>query len=76
MKAMKPLLIVLSLFVVLPTWYYLMYVMLSAAHVDRHVWFLFYVYMVVNFVSKCLVIAYDAEKDQDKNKEKSSVKQS
>lgn len=49
---MNALMIFLGLFVVLPIWYYIVYTLLQAAHVDRLVWFLFYVYMLANFITK------------------------
>lgn len=33
-----------------PIWFYLMYVVLSAAHVDRLVWFLYWVYVPVTII--------------------------
>jgi len=47
---MKIALKALQLFVALPIWFFLMYTLLQAAHVDRLVWFLFWIYMPLVFV--------------------------
>lgn len=46
--------ILLSFLVTLPIWYYLVYVMLSAAHPDRLVWFLFWTYVPVGLFCRVL----------------------
>lgn len=34
-----------AVFITMPIWYFLMYTVLSAVHVDRLVWFLFWIYL-------------------------------
>lgn len=36
--------------ITLPIWYFIMYTVLSAIHVDRLVWFLFWVYVPMGMV--------------------------
>lgn len=42
---MKTVFTLVSIFITLPIWYFLMYTLLKAVHVDRLVWFLFWVYI-------------------------------
>ena len=54
---MKPFIvfsIFLSVFVQLPIWFYLVYTMLAAIHPDRLVWFLFWIYAPVSFLTAAL----------------------
>lgn len=54
MKAMKTVVAFLSLLVVTPIWFFLMFTILSAIHVDRLVWFLFWVYIPARFLLELL----------------------
>jgi len=38
----------------LSIWYYLLYVLLQAAHVDRLVWFLYVAYMPIGIALRCM----------------------
>jgi hypothetical protein len=49
MKAMKLLLNLGMFFGTLPIWYFLLYTILSAIHPDRLVWFLYWVYVPLQF---------------------------
>lgn len=50
MKLMRSIYAVLSLCVSLPIWFFLWRTLLFAAHVDRLVWFLFWVYFPLSVV--------------------------
>lgn len=54
MKALRVLTGLIALFVTMPIWYYLIYTLLKAANVDRLVWFLFWVYMPVNILTRAV----------------------
>jgi hypothetical protein len=44
----KPLMFIgglISLFITIPIWYFLVYSILQAIHADRLVWFLFWIYL-------------------------------
>lgn len=47
MKAIRIITGMLVIFVTLPIWFFLIYTLLQAAHVDRLVWFLFWIYVPV-----------------------------
>lgn len=52
---------VFHFFVSLPIWFYLLHTLLSASHVDRLVWFLFWIYVPVGFVTAIFGAAADSE---------------
>lgn len=43
---------VLSVLITMPIWYYILYTLLSVAHVDRLVWLLYFVYLPVGLFTK------------------------
>jgi hypothetical protein len=47
MKAAKVISTILSIFITLPIWFFLMHTALVGAHADRLVWFLYWVYVPV-----------------------------
>ncbi len=51
----------ITIFCLLPIWFYLVYIMLSAANPDRLVWFLYYVYVPLGFINAA--ISSFSEKD-------------
>lgn len=44
----------LTLCISLPIWFYLVYFMLDAAHADRLVWFLFWIYAPITIAGNAL----------------------
>lgn len=48
---------------VAPIWYFLLYTLLSAAHVDRLVWFLFWVYVPFSFLIRVLEKAIQSKEN-------------
>lgn len=46
---------ILSLFVTLPIWFFLLYTILTAIHPDRLVWFLFWIYVPIGFIAASFV---------------------
>ena len=67
---MKPWLVVsgvLKCFLVLPIWFYLIYCCVAAAHPDRLLWFLFWTYCPVSFMTTMIgVIGEVIESRQQK----------
>lgn len=59
--------IVVGMLIVFPIWAYILYVLLDAAHVDRLVWFLYWIYLpatfVVNWAGKYLAQTIDKGKE-------------
>ena len=63
MKPSQIVSLLLSLFIVTPIWFYLVYTILVAIHPDRLVWFLFEVYIPANILSRIIgEIAYSKTK--------------
>jgi len=57
----KTISLILMLIIVMPIWYYLLYVILLAIEVDRLVWFLYIIYLPVGILST--IIAKIGEDD-------------
>ena len=57
----KTISLILSLFISLPIWFYLMYTVISYANPDRFVWFLFWIYLPISILGT--IIAKVAEGD-------------
>lgn len=55
MKALVIITTLLAIFIRLPIWFYLVYVLLQAAHVDRLVWFLFWIYVPAGLFAEIIV---------------------
>ena len=67
MKAIKLLLGIGTFFCTLPLWYFLLYTILSAIHPDRLVWFLYWVYVPLQFFMVTLnVLVEHFGKDEKK----------
>lgn len=49
---MKTLAAILTTCVTMPIWYYIVYTLLCAAHVDRLVWFLFWIYIPIGMFAQ------------------------
>lgn len=52
---------ILTLLITLPIWYYLLFVLLKNANVDRLVWFLYWIYVPIGFIN--IIVAKIAEDD-------------
>lgn len=50
---------IMSLFLTLPIWFYIIHSLLAAAHADRLLWFLFWVYVPLTFLVSGLNIIAD-----------------
>lgn len=62
MKAAKVIAGILSLAVVLPIWYYLLYKVLESVHASELMWFLYWVYLPTAILSSALLkLAYSTE---------------
>jgi hypothetical protein len=61
---MKSVSTVVTVLIIAPIWYYLVYVCLSAAHPDRLVWFLFWIYVPLGLIFRIVdaVIAHNEVK--------------
>lgn len=55
MKSMKAIGTLLILFVTLPIWYYLLYQVLVRVNASELMWFLFWAYLPISFLSAFLV---------------------
>lgn len=67
MKAMKIISGLLTVFITVPIWYYILYSILTALHVDRLIWFLFWIYIPVGvFTSTLSVIANSIAEKKEK----------
>jgi hypothetical protein len=60
MKGLKIFAGIASLCVTAPIWYFLVYTMLNAAHPDRLVWFLFWVYVPLAILLGILQVVISA----------------
>jgi hypothetical protein len=50
MKAVKLIVGLITIFVQLPIWWFLIYSILNAIHPDRLVWFMFFTYIPIQFL--------------------------
>lgn len=53
-KALAVIDALVTIFIVCPLWYYIVYTLLKAANVDRLVWFLFWIYIPAGIFSRVL----------------------
>lgn len=51
MKKIKAIAGLLTAFVVLPIWYYLLYKLLQAANASELMWFLYWIYLPINLLA-------------------------
>jgi hypothetical protein len=64
---MKPLKIVVGLMmlcITTPIWYYLLYAVLVAINADRLLWFLYWIYVPVQFFSAVISVIVDKATDK------------
>ena len=54
MKAIRTISAILTILVVMPIWYYLIYQLLARAHASELMWFLYWVYLPVGFLVQVL----------------------
>lgn len=54
----------LAMFITIPIWYYLIYVLLQAAHVDRLVWFLYWIYLPAGLFLRVLDLIIQQNTDK------------
>lgn len=59
MKTVKVILGILTVFVHLPVWWFLIYSILKAINPDRLVWFLFYTYVPLGFLLAIIGVITD-----------------
>lgn len=52
----------LGLFICIPIWYFLLYSILCAINSDRLIWFLFWIYVPVNFFAAIIIQVAESKK--------------
>ena len=63
MKKLESVLALVTLLVVLPIWYYLMYQILVRVNATELMWFLFWVYIPVNFIMSGIAKIIEVNKE-------------
>lgn len=63
MKAAKVVHLVLTLFVVGPIWYYLMYKILQSVEASELMWFLFWIYVPIGVITSILRVITEKIED-------------
>lgn len=67
MKGLKIFSAVVTTLIAAPIWYYLVYVLLKTANVDRLVWFLYWIYLPVGLLLKVLdTIIWTVDQEKEK----------
>lgn len=64
MKKLRVIAVLISLFIQLPIWWYLIYKILEAVNASELMWFLYWVYLPAGFFATTLLKLTEAENDK------------